>query len=82
MPINIYWVIETQNDATNLVYRYADDDSGATSPAIDRALEKFHTVMAYRAEGRSCTMCAIIDITGGVVKKERWVHAEVTPVAE
>ena len=82
MGVNIYWVLETQNDETSLKYRFADDDAGATSPAIDRALEKFHTVMAYRAEGRNCTMCCIIDITGGVVKKERWVRSDLTPVAE
>ena len=81
---SIYFVIEIQNDSVTLIYRFADDDAGATRAAIDRALEKFHTVMAYRDPngGRTSTTCTIIDITGGTVKKERYVASEITPVAE
>ena len=41
-------------------------------PSLDAALAAFHSELAYRANGRTSTMCLIIDEFGNPVKKEYW----------
>lgn len=79
MGTQIYFVLEVQNDNAHLFYRFADDDPGATSSAYDRAIVKFHEVMAYRHENRESTLGVIMDITGGVLMRERYVKQPFTP---
>ena len=41
------------------------------------ALAEFHSELAYRAEGRTSTMCAILNRSGDVLKNERWQSEQV-----
>lgn len=55
---------------------------------VDDALVMFHNELAYRAEGRNSTLCIILDMRGGTIKKEYWERpyipsdADETPVEE
>lgn len=74
-----YFVLEVQNDSAMLNYKYSDDDPGETIPAINRAKAKFHDIMAYTylsPPGRESTLAVILDITGGIIVRERWVKPE------
>ena len=55
----MYYLIIVQNTTTIASYVYSD---------YDTALAAFHQELAYRAEGRTHTMCVIIDLRGSVVK--------------
>lgn len=59
----MYYIIIIQNKQTPAIFAY---------PSYDAALAKFHTEMAYRAEGRTSTMCMIIDDEGSVYKTESY----------
>lgn len=48
----MYYVAIVQNDETQALYRYSD---------YDEALAAYHSELAYRAEGRKSTKCAILN---------------------
>lgn len=58
-----FYLLIVQNNSSQSVYAYDD---------LDDALSAFHSELAYRAEGRTSTMCLISDYQGCVVKKEYW----------
>lgn len=45
---------------------------------LDEALAKFHTELAYRGEGRTSTLCVILDQIGGTIKRDYWERPLVT----
>ena len=59
----MYILIKLQNDTTTTSFTYDN---------YSDALAAFHSELAYRAEGRTSTMCAILDRAGDLVKHERW----------
>lgn len=68
----MFLLVKLQNDSATTVFKYDD---------LSSALAAFHAELAYRAEGRTSTMCAILNRAGEVVKKERW-EAPVVETAE
>lgn len=38
----------------------------------DEALAAYHSELAYRAEGRTSTLCVILDEYGNTINKELW----------
>ena len=59
----MYYVLIVQNKTTQAVFRY---------DSIEAAQAKYHEELAYRAEGRTSTDCAILDETLRVVIKENY----------
>lgn len=66
----MFLLVKLQNDSATIVFKYDD---------LSSALAAFHAELAYRAEGRTSTMCAILNRAGEVIKRERW---EAEPVVE
>lgn len=62
-----YYLVIIQNGNTQAIYEKAN---------YDAALSAFHSELAYRAEGRTSTMCMIIDGNGNVYKREMWPSIE------
>lgn len=58
-----FYLVIVQNDTTQAVFAHESFDS---------ALAAFHTELAYRAEGRTSTMCVILNSSGDTLKKEYW----------
>lgn len=48
----MYYVAIVQNDETQALYRYS---------SYNEALAAYHSELAYRAEGRKSTKCAILN---------------------
>ena len=48
----MYYLVIAQNNETQAVYRYS---------AYNEALAAYHAELAYRAEDRTSTKCAILD---------------------
>lgn len=42
----------------------------------DEALSAYHSELAYRAKGRTSTLCMIIDGRGNVLNCEKWTANE------
>lgn len=57
----MYYLIIIQNDDTQAIYRYN---------SLDAVMAAYHTELAYRAEGRTSTKCAILDSDMCVVRSE------------
>lgn len=68
----MYYLVIVQNNNTQAVYAYNN---------LDAALAAFHSEMAYRAEGRTSTKCAILDESMYIVKSETYTK-EPEPAAE
>lgn len=45
---------------------------------LDDALAMFHSELAYRGEGRTATLCVILDRIGGTIKRDYWERPVVT----
>lgn len=69
----MFLLVTLQNDSTTVVYKYDD---------LSAALAAFHAELAYRGEGRTSTMCAILNRAGEVIRKERWEVEETEPKVE
>lgn len=65
----MYYLAIIQNDTTNALYAYNTESE---------ALAAYHTELAYRAEGRTSTKCAILDTNLRVIRSEIWT----APVTE
>lgn len=57
----MYYLIIIQNNNTQAIYRY---------DSLDAAMAAYHTELAYRAEGRASTKCAILDSDMRIVRSE------------
>ena len=68
---NKYYLAIVQNDT--IAALYAKD-------SYEDALALYHTELAYRAEGRTSTKCAILNSDLEVVKRESYIAQ--TPVTE
>lgn len=55
-----------QNDSARAIYAY--DGPGAW----DNVLAAYHSELAYRGEGRTKTVCTILDANGVEVRNETW----------
>lgn len=59
----MYYLVIVQNGNTQAVYAHNSYDS---------ALAAYHNELAYRAEGRTSTLCVILDEYGNTIKQELW----------
>ena len=59
----MYYLVIVQNGNTQAVYAHTSYDS---------ALATYHNELAYRAEGRTSTLCVILDGYGNTIKQELW----------
>lgn len=60
----MYYLAIVQNDTTNALYSYS---------TYEAALAAYHTELAYRAEGRTSTKCAILDRDLNMLRQETYV---------
>lgn len=60
----MYYLVIIQNNETPAIFGYE---------TYDAALAAFHNEMAYRAEGRTSTKCAILDSELITLQRETWV---------
>lgn len=67
----MYYLAIVQNDTTNALYTYN---------SFEDALAAYHQELAYRAEGRTSTKCAILDNDLHMLRQESYVAP--TPNAE
>ena len=59
----MYYLAIVQNGTTQALYAYS---------SYDAALAAYHSELAYRAEGRTSTLCVILDMYGNTMKQEYW----------
>lgn len=59
----MYTVLIMQNDTTPAVYAFATENE---------ALAYYHNELAYRAEGRVSTRCAILDPDFNLIRQETY----------
>lgn len=59
----MYYLAIIQNDSAQTIYRYQN---------FDDALAAYHSELAYRGEGRTKTVCAILNDEGTNIKWECW----------
>ena len=59
----MYYVAVIQNNNTPALFAYNTESE---------ALAAYHTELAYRAEGRTSTVCAILNSTLQVLRNEIW----------
>jgi hypothetical protein len=60
----MYYVAIVQNDETQALHRYN---------TYEEALAAYHTELAYRAEGRKSTKCAILDGNLQMLRQETYI---------
>ena len=60
----MYYLAIVQNDTTNALYSYN---------TYEDALAAYHTELAYRAETRKSTKCAILDGDLNMLRQETYV---------
>lgn len=59
----MYYVVIVQNDETQVIYRYG---------IYEEALSAYHTELAYRAEDRTSTKCAILNADLQLLRQETY----------
>lgn len=67
----MFYLAIVQNDTTNALYSYS---------TYEGALARFHTELAYRAEGRTQTVCTILNSNGEVLRNEVYTAPDQEPV--
>ena len=60
----MYYLAIVQNDTTNALYSYS---------TYEGALAAYHQELAYRAEGRKSTKCAILDSDLNMLRQETYI---------
>lgn len=60
----MHYLAIVQNDTTNALYGYS---------TYEDALAAYHSELAYRAEGRKSTKCAILDRDLQLLRQETYV---------
>lgn len=63
----MYYLAIVQNGTTQALYAYN---------TYDAALAAYHSELAYRAEGRTSTLCVILDMYGNTMKQEYWTATQ------
>lgn len=63
----MYYLAIVQNGTTQALYAYN---------TYDAALAAYHSELAYRAEGRTSTLCVILDMYGNTMKHEYWTATQ------
>lgn len=67
----MYYTIIIQNDNTQAIFAYA---------TLNEAKAKYHSELAYRAESRTSTKCAILTPDLGVLLRDEYrVESNVEP---
>lgn len=69
----MYYVAIVQNNNAQALYKYN---------TYEEALAAYHTELAYRAEGRKSTKCAILDSDLQLLRQETYVAPVPEPNAE
>lgn len=69
----MFYLAIVQNDTTNALYSYS---------TYEGALARFHTELAYRAEGRTSTKCAILDHDLTMLRQEVYTAPQTEPNEE
>ena len=69
----MYYLAIVQNDTANALYSYN---------TYEEALAAYHTELAYRAEGRRSTKCAILNGDLQMLRQETYVAPVPEPNAE
>lgn len=69
----MYYLAIIQNDETQVLYKYN---------SFEDALAAYHTELAYRAEGRRSTKCAILDGNLQMLRQETYTAPVPEPNAE
>lgn len=59
----MYYTVIIQNDNTQAIFAYA---------TLNEAKAKYHSELAYRAEGRTSTKCAILTPDLGVLLRDEY----------
>jgi hypothetical protein len=59
----MYYTVIIQNDNTQAIFAYA---------TLNEAKAKYHSELAYRAEGRTSTKCAILTSDLGVLFRDEY----------
>lgn len=57
----MYYLVIIQNNNAQAIYRY---------DSLDAVMAAYHAELAYRAEGRTSTKCAILDYDMRIVRSE------------
>lgn len=65
----MYYLVIVQNENTQAIYSYATEIEATAA---------FHTELAYRAEGRTSTKCAILDSHLHMIRQEEYYAVEPT----
>lgn len=60
----MYYTVIIQNDNTQAIFAYA---------TLNKAKAKYHSELAYRAEGRTSTKCAILTPDLGVLLRDEYI---------
>lgn len=69
----MYYLAIVQNDSTNALYTYNN---------FEDALAAYHQELAYRAEGRKSTKCAIMDSDLHMLRNEIYTAPTTEPNVE
>ena len=69
----MYYLAIVQNDETQALYRYN---------TYEETLAAYHTELAYRAEGRTSTKCAILDNDLHMLRQEIYTAPTTEPNVE
>lgn len=69
----MFYLVIVQNDEAQAIYRYT---------TYEEALAAYHTELAYRAEGRRSTKCAILDRDLNMLRQEVYTAPVPEPNAE
>lgn len=67
----MYYLIIIQNNNTQAIYKY---------DSLDAVMAAYHAELAYRAEGRTSTKCAILDSDMCIVRSEVYIADNTEPV--
>lgn len=69
----MFYLAIVQNDTTNALYTYN---------SFEDALAAYHQELAYRAEGRTSTKCAILDNDLHMLRQETYTAPNTEPNSE
>ena len=69
----MYYTVIIQNDNTQAIFAYA---------TLNEAKAKYHSELAYRAEGRTSTKCAILTPDLGVLLCDEYIAEPNTEPSE
>lgn len=65
-----------------IIHNYGESRALYSYDTFDAALAAFHTELAYRAEGRTQTVCTILNSEGQVLRNEVYTAPQTEPNEE